>query len=96
MLECVQSFSKFAQTQYAFICDFIAIFKSCQGIFIKCIMMSKQVSMGIMILIDYWKLHMDHCDMFYIMFGFLNHLQGLNMQYFSFTGGVTCYINTTH
>jgi hypothetical protein len=35
-------------------------------------------------------------NMFYIMFGLLNHLQGLNMQHFSFMGGVICYINTTH
>jgi hypothetical protein len=62
MLECVQSLSKFAQTRYAFIFVFVVIVKSCQGIFIKCIMMSKQVGMGIMTLIDFWTLHMDHCE----------------------------------
>jgi len=41
MLKWVQSLSKFAKTQYAFICDFVDIVKSCQGIFIECIMMSK-------------------------------------------------------
>jgi hypothetical protein len=31
MLECIQGLFKFAQTQDAFICDFVAIVKSCQG-----------------------------------------------------------------
>jgi energy-converting hydrogenase Eha subunit C len=29
MLKCVQSLFKFAQIRYAFICDFVAIVKSC-------------------------------------------------------------------
>jgi hypothetical protein len=31
--------------------------------------------------------------LFYIMFGLLNELYRLNMQHFSFMGGIRCFIN---
>jgi hypothetical protein len=50
MLECIRGFFKFVQTQDVFICDFVAIVKSCQGDLTGCIVMSKQ-DMGIMTLV---------------------------------------------
>jgi hypothetical protein len=65
-----------------------------KGIFTRCIVMSKQ-GMGIMTFVNFWTLW-TIAMLFYINFGLINHLQGLNMQHFSFMGGVTCYISVAH